>query len=107
MLAMVKLEMIHLATFNKDAIYAAHARHFPFNFSYSQQMVPMSEMLQFALQKAFNIDFMNIKNVHGVTHLDVYKRQWELAYEPLIPKNMCNGKDRAHAAIGIEPSKRP
>ena len=83
---------IKLATFNKDAIYAAHAQRGCEALSYSQQMVPMSEMLQFAFQKAFDIDFMTIKNVHGVTPLDVYKRQWELAHEPLILEKYVKGK---------------
>ena len=83
---------IKLATFNKDAIYAAHAQRGCQALAYSQQMVPMSEMLQFAFQKAFNIDFMNIKNVHGVTPLDVYKRQWELAHAPVILETYVQGK---------------
>ena len=83
---------IKLATFNKDAIYAAHAQRGCQALAYSQQMVPMSEMLQFAFQKAFNIDFMTIKNINGVTPLDVYKRQWELAHEPLILEKYVQGK---------------
>ena len=83
---------IKLATFNKHAIYAAHAQRGCQALAYSQQMVPMSEMLQFAFQKAFNIDFMNVKNINGVTPLDVYKRQWELAHDPVILEKYVQGK---------------
>ena len=83
---------IKLATFNRDAIYAAHAQRGCAALGYSQNMVGMLETLQFAFQKAFNIDFMNVKNMHGVTPLDVYKRQWELAHDPVILEKYVQGE---------------
>ena len=54
-----------LATFNKDAVYAAQAHRGICALGYMGQFPPHFELIHYAFQKAYGIDFINTKNING------------------------------------------
>ena len=56
---------IMLATFNKDAVYAAQAQRGICALGYMKQFPPHFELIHYAFQKAYGIDFINTKNING------------------------------------------
>ena len=74
---------IMLATFNKDAVYAAQAQRGICALGYMKQFPPYFELIHYAFQKAYGIDFINTKNINGVTPAEAYLKLWEIAHDPL------------------------
>ena len=74
---------IMLATFNEDAVYAAQAHRGICAVGYMKQFPPHIELIHYAFLKAFDIDFINIKNINGVTPSEVYSKLWTIAHDPL------------------------
>ena len=74
---------IMLATFNKDAVYAAQAQRGICALGYMKQFPPHFELIHYAFQKAYGIDFINTKNINGVTPAEAYLKLWKIAHDPL------------------------
>ena len=74
---------IMLATFNKDAVYAAQAHRGICAVGYMKQFPPHFELVHYAFQKAYGIDFINTKNINGVTPAEAYLKLWKIAHDPL------------------------
>ena len=74
---------VMLATFNKDAVFAAQAHRGICAVGYMKQFPPHIELIHYAFLKAFGIDFINIKNINGVTPSEVYTKLWKIAHDPL------------------------
>ena len=74
---------IMLATFNKDAVYAAQAQRGICALGYMKQFPPHFELIHYAFQKAYGIDFINMKNINGVTPAEAYLKLWKIAHDPL------------------------
>ena len=74
---------IMLATFNKHAVYAAQAQRGICALGYMNQFPPHFELIHYAFQKAYGIDFINTKNINGITPAEAYLKLWEIAHDPL------------------------
>ena len=74
---------IMLATFNKDAVYAAQAHRGICAIGYMKQFPPHFELIHYALSKACNIDFINTQNINGVTPAEAFLELWKIAHDPL------------------------
>jgi hypothetical protein len=74
---------IMLATFNKDAVYAAQAQRGICALGYMKQFPPHFELIHYAFQKAYGIDFINTKNINGITPAEAYLKLWKIAHDPL------------------------
>ena len=74
---------VMLATFNKDAIYVSQAERGICALGYMGQFPPHFELIHYAFQKAYGIDFINIKNINGVTPAEAYLKLWKVAHDPL------------------------
>lgn len=77
---------VMLATFDSNKMYTSQIwRHD--GLSYADQVNPAIDQLDYALDKAFGIDFANLKNAHGVTPGEVYRHMWNVANNPsfLLP----------------------
>jgi len=74
---------VMLATFNKDAVYAAQAQRGICALGYMKEFPPYFELIHYAFQKAYGIDFINLKNINGVTPAEAYLKLWEIAHDPL------------------------
>jgi peptidoglycan hydrolase-like protein with peptidoglycan-binding domain len=74
---------VMLATFDKNKIYTSQIfRHD--GLSYADQVNPAIDQLDFAFQKAFGVDFANMKNSHGVTPGEVFQHIWTVANNPSL-----------------------
>ena len=74
---------VMLATFDKNKMYTSQTfRHD--GLSYADQVNPAIEQLDYAFDKAFGIDFANMKNIHGVSAGEVYQHIWEVANNPAL-----------------------
>ena len=74
---------VMLATFNKDAVYAAQAHRGICALGYMGQFTPHFELIHYAFQKAYGIDFINTKNINGITPAEAYLKLWKIAHDPL------------------------
>ncbi len=74
---------VMMATFNKDAVYAAQAQRGICALGYMGQFPSHFELIHYAFQKAYGIDFINTKNINGVTPAEAYLKLWEIAHDPL------------------------
>ena len=74
---------VMLATFNKDAVYAAQAQRGICAVGYMKQFPPHFELIHYAFSKAYGIDFINTKNINGVTPAEAYTKLWKIAHDPL------------------------
>ena len=41
------------------------------------------ELIHYAFQKAYGIDFINTKNINGITPAEAYLKLWKIAHDPL------------------------
>ena len=74
---------IMLATFDKHKTYTSQIyRHD--GLAYADQVNPAIDQLDYAIQKAFGIDFANMKNLHGVSPGEVYQHIWNIANDPTL-----------------------
>lgn len=80
----VKHLEILLAQFDKDAIYRSHAGRGTQALSYILPIAVQLDQLDYAFNKAFGINFSEVKNQHGVTPGQVYKKIYELAHNPKL-----------------------
>jgi hypothetical protein len=74
---------IMLATFNKDGVFTAHAQRGICALGYMKEFTAQFELIHHAFSKAYGIDFINTKNINGVTPAQAYLRLWEIAHDPL------------------------
>ena len=74
---------VMLATFNKDAVYASQAHRGICAVGYMKQFPPHFELIHYAFSKAYGIDFINTKNINGVTPAEAYTKLWKIAHDPL------------------------
>jgi hypothetical protein len=74
---------VMMATFNKDAVYVPQAVRGICALGYMGQFPPHFELIHYAFQKAYGIDFINTKNINGVTPAEAYLKLWEIAHDPL------------------------
>ena len=74
---------VMMATFNKDAVYVPQAVRGICALGYMGQFPSHFELIHYAFQKAYGIDFINTKNINGVTPADAYLKLWEIAHDPL------------------------
>jgi hypothetical protein len=74
---------IMLATFNKDGVFTAHAQRGICALGYMKEFTPQFELIHYAFSKAYRIDFINTKNINGVTPAQAYLRLWKIAHDPL------------------------
>jgi len=88
---------IMLATFDKHAMYTSQIGRGMQGLSYADQIRPAIDQLDFALQKAFGIDFVNEQNIHGVTPGEVYVRLLAVANDPKLMLPYYRS-DRDHTA---------
>jgi hypothetical protein len=84
---------IMLATFDQYKMYTSQIwRHDA--LSYTDQIGPAIDQLDYALEKAFGIDFANMQTVHDVTPGEVYRHLWTVANNPALLKPYMNYKRR-------------
>lgn len=84
---------IMLATFDKNKMYTSQIwRHD--GLSYADQIGPAIDQLDYALDKAFGIDFADMQNIHGVTPGEVYQHLWTVANDPTLLLPYMNAKRR-------------
>ena len=50
------------------------------------------------LKKAYGIDFINTKNINGVTPAQAYTKTWEIAHNPLQIVKYWNGFDQMNCS---------
>ena len=109
------LEIV-LATLNKDAVYTAQAARGICALGYMKEFAPNFDLIHYALYKAFGIDFVNVKNINGVTPAEVYLKTWEIAHDPLetvvkywngFDQMGCSRNGKNQAAMVAELKKRP
>ena len=74
---------VMMATFNKDAVYVPQAVRGICALGYMGQFPSHFELIHYAFQKAYGIDFINTKNINGVTPAEAYLKLWEIAHDPL------------------------
>lgn len=92
------LEVI-MATFNKDAVYASQAERGICALGYMGQFPSQFELIHYAFQKAYGIDFINTKNINGITPAQAYLKLWTVAHDPLETLvNYWNGHDQMSCA---------
>ena len=85
---------IMLATFDDQSMYTSQIwRHDA--LSYADQIGPAIDQLDYALEKAFGIDFVNMKTVHGTTPGRVYQQLWTVANNPSLLKPYMNYRRRS------------
>ena len=86
---------VMMATFNKDAVYVPQAVRGICALGYMGQFPSHFELIHYAFQKAYGIDFINTKNINGVTPAEAYLKLWEIAHDPLeIVVKYWNGHDQ-------------
>ena len=73
---------ITLATFDKNKAYTAQIYRGMLALGYARQIIAELDKLDYALEKAFGLDFVNMKTPHGVTPGEVYKELLTFAQEP-------------------------
>ena len=73
---------ITLGTFDENRAYSSQINRGMYALSYAIQIVPEIDKLDYAFQKAFGLDFLNMKTPHGVTPGEVYKELLLFANEP-------------------------
>jgi len=84
---------VMLATFDSNKMYTSQIwRHD--GLSYADQVNPAIDQLDYAFDKAFGIDFANLKNAHGVTPGEVYQHMWNVANDPTLLLPYMNYKKR-------------
>ena len=84
---------VMLATFDSNKMYTSQIwRHD--GLSYADQVNPAIDQLDYAFDKAFGIDFANLKNAHGVTPGEIYQHMWEVANDPSLLLPYMNYKKR-------------
>ena len=72
-----------MLTFDSNKMYTSQIfRHD--GLSYADQVNPAIDQLDYAFDKAFGIDFANLKNAHGVTPGEVYQHMWNVANDPTL-----------------------
>ena len=107
---------IMLATFNKDAVYAAQAHRGICAVGYMKQFPPHFELVHYAFQKAYGIDFINTKNINGVTPAEAYLKLWKIAHDPLetvvkywngFDQMNCSNNGKNQAAMVAQLKKDP
>ena len=107
---------IMLATFNKDAVYAAQAQRGICALGYMKQFPPYFELIHYAFQKAYGIDFINTKNINGVTPAEAYLKLWKIAHDPLetvvkywngFDQMNCTRNGKNQAAMVAQLKKNP
>ena len=74
---------VMMSTFNKDAVYVPQAVRGICALGYMGQFPPHFELIHYAFRKAYGIDFINTKNINGVTPAEAYLKLWEIAHNPL------------------------
>ena len=84
---------IMLATFDEHKMYTSQIWRRD-ALSYADQIGPAIDQLDYALEKAFGIDFANMQTVHGVTPGEVYQHMWTVANNPALLKPYMNYKRR-------------
>jgi len=85
---------IMLATFDEHKMYTSQIyRHD--GLSYADQIGPAIDQLDYALEKAFGIDFANMPTVHGVTPGQVYQHLWTVANNPSLLIPYMNSRQRS------------
>ena len=107
---------IMLATFNKDAVYAAQAQRGICALGYMSQFPPYFELIHYAFQKTYGIDFINSKNINGITPAEAYLKLWEIAHDPLetvvkywngFDQISCSRNGKNQAAMVAQLKKNP
>lgn len=73
---------ITLGTFDENRAYSSQINRGMYALSYASQIVPEIDKLDYAFQKAFGLDFLNMKTPHGATPGEVYKELLLFANEP-------------------------
>ena len=107
---------IMLATFNKDAVYAAQAHRGICALGYMTQFPAHFELIHYAFQKAYGIDFINTKNINGITPAEAYLKLWKIAHDPLetvvkywngFDQMGCSRNGKNQAAMVAQLKKNP
>lgn len=75
---------IMLAMFDHNAMYTAQIGRGREGLSYADQVNPAIDQIDFAIEKAFGIDFANMETVHGTTPGLVYQTMLTVAYNPSL-----------------------
>ena len=74
---------VMLATFNKEAVFAAQAQRGICALGYMKQFPPHIELIHYAFSKAYGVDFINTTNINGITPAQAYLKLWKIAHDPL------------------------
>lgn len=89
---------IMLATFNDEGVYLAQAHRGICAIGYMKQFASHFELIDYAFRKAYNIDFINTKNINGVTPAQAYTKTWRMAHDPLQIVQFWNGHDQMNCS---------
>ncbi len=73
---------ITLATFDENKAYTAQIYRGMLALGYARQIIAELDKLDYAFEKAFGLDFVNMKTPHGVTPGEVYQEMLVFATEP-------------------------
>jgi len=83
----IRYTEMFMAIMDKNKMYSSQISRGLCAMSYADQMSPIIDQLDYALNKAYDIDFVNLKNIHGVTLAEVWYKLYEAAMDPkqLLP----------------------
>ena len=73
---------ITLATFDERKAYSAQIHRGMMALGYARQIISELDKLDYAFEKAFNIDFSEMRTPHGTTPAEVYRELLVFANEP-------------------------
>ncbi|MDB9958677.1 hypothetical protein OAD42_06315 [Oceanospirillaceae bacterium] len=83
----IRYTEMFMAIMDKNKMYSSQISRGLCAMSYADQMSPIIDQLDYALNKAYDIDFVNLKNIHGVTLAEVWYKLYDVAKDPkqLLP----------------------
>jgi len=73
---------VFIGSMDKNKMYAAQIGRGLCAFGYADQMTPAIDAIDFALERAFNFSFSDMKNAHGVTPGETYANLYIAALSP-------------------------
>jgi len=73
---------VFIGSMDKNKMYAAQIGRGLCAFGYADQMTPAIDAIDFALERAFNFSFSDMKNAHGVTPGETYANLYTVALSP-------------------------
>jgi hypothetical protein len=83
----IRYTEIFMAVMDKNSMYSSQIVRGLCAIGYARQMSPIIDQLDYAISKAFGIDFVNMENIHGTTLAKTWLKLYEVVDDPkqLLP----------------------